>query len=243
MGKKDPIKELAKAGKSSEVCAVVARLGEQAHLQYEQIRKDRTITEAHREKLLAAAYVRTRRELDQELEEMARYVTVADSKDASSVFGVEGLRGDAASLTISRRDAGDRVAAITDQAELAAILKRATRTGDEVLARAVGERACQIQSVDVMQEFLDARPALDKAGERLWNAQKAESGWDFSLTLQLGDLRAPELSRLDSGAIQRLAEDEITDKPQPRSVFDSSSATPAPPDMTPTAVYTGAQGW
>lgn len=204
MNTQEAIKALAAAGKGSEVKAYLTAEATKAAGRYDQIRNESMYTDEAKRWQLAVAYVQQRRRIDQELADKASKVIRTDRDDAERVFGVKGLNGDAASLVISRRDAADRVAAVEERTELRELLRRGTRSGDEVLARAVAERAVEMQDATTMNQFLADRPELDAAGERLWNAQRSEHE-TFSYSMQLGAVRPHELSGMPAVSIEALA--------------------------------------
>ena len=204
MKRQDAIKTLAKAGKSKDVREVIDRYNQRADNQFRQIRSDAGRTDEYKKWAMAVASTQIRRSLDTELEQMASRVVATDRGDAEQVFGTRGLPGDPASLVISRRDAGDRVAGINDGKELRTLLARATRSGDEVLARAVAERALEMQSAETLNKFAEDRPHLDSAVERLWNSERAASD-TFGLTVGLMGLRPQELGDMSFDSIDALA--------------------------------------
>lgn len=212
MNTQEAIKALTAAGKTGEVTALLDREGASAARIYEEIRQDHTRTEEYKRWMMANAYTGRRQRVDKELSTMASRVVRVDRDDAERVFGVKGLPGDAASLAISRRDAADRVAGVTVASELRELLRRATRTGDEVLARAVAEKALDNQDADTLNQFIADRPEVDAAVERLWNANRASKD-TFGMTMHLSGLRPHELSGMDSGAIESLARTEPTKQP------------------------------
>lgn len=203
----DAIRALAKAGRSDEVAELLDKAAKRAAVDYAEIRKDRTRSADGLRWLLAQAYVQHRRSVDKRLADMAATVVRRDREDAEAVFGVKGLPGDAASLIISRRDAADRVAAVERREDLRDLLARATRSGDEVLARAVAERAVEMHDSTTMNLFLADRPHLETAGERLWNAECAADD-TFATTVRLGGIRPAELTGMAAGAIEQLAESQ-----------------------------------
>jgi hypothetical protein len=119
----------------------------------------------------ARAYTAAMSNLASRLTTAADRAAVQDRDDAARVYGIKGLPGDVASLTISRRDAGDRVAAITDSPALRALLDTAVRNGDDVLAHAIAERAVGLGDSDLAGAFQAAYPQLSDAVERLWDCQ------------------------------------------------------------------------
>ena len=92
---------------------------------------------------------------------LARRLTAAanaadkqDATDAANVFGVAGLPGDVASLSIARRDAADRIANVTDPAGRQNLLAQAVRNGDTTLARAIAQAA--VESSWISPETVEA---------------------------------------------------------------------------------------
>lgn len=217
----DGLKALAQAGQAGEVREWLMRLGDEVGVQYDQIRGNGTRTEDYKRYQLAAAYVRVREAVQAEVERRAAGMRVVDQGDAERVLGVAGLPGDAASLAISRRDASDRVAGVGSADDLRALLQRATRMGDEVLARAVAERALEDLDSKTMNLFLEDRPELDESVNRLWKAKQSESS-GFAVMVELAGLRPSELSSMPMSAIEKLAADE------PEEPVEPTPFTPAP---------------
>jgi hypothetical protein len=132
---------------------------------------------------------------------LARRLTAAantagkqDVDDASNVFGIAGLPGDVASLSIARRDANDRVADITEPTQRQALLAQAVRNGDVTLARALVQSAVDFNDVDTVNAFSAAYPALSDAVERLWTAQHRRSnGIDLAAGFRLAALKPPAI--------------------------------------------------
>jgi hypothetical protein len=224
MDSREAITALTKAGKRKEVEAMLSKAVDRAAQSYQPIEQDEQLSDKGRKQRLAVTYLQHKRGIDTELQKMAAGVVNTDRDDASRVFGISGLPGDPASLSISRRDAGDRVASIDTAKELGELLRRANRSGDEVLARACAERATQMQgpaAAEVMNEFLNARPSLDAAGERLWNAERAVAD-SFNTTLILSGLRPTELQGMATYQIEDLAQHQPEPEPKPQ-VFAQSS--------------------
>jgi hypothetical protein len=206
MDTQEAMRALVAASRDAEVVELLTDAAEKVERSYRAVREDRMLSDEARKWQMAVAFSQTRRTVDQRLSEMASRTVRDDRDDAARVFGVKGLAGDQASLVISRRDAGDRVAQVTERAELRELLRRATRTGDEVLARAVAERAVTEEDVKTMEEFLNARPELESAGERLWNANRAGGGSMLGFNMHLSALTPPELSGMGRDAIEHLAQ-------------------------------------
>lgn len=222
MERQDAIKKLLKAGKREQVVETIDRHVTQAARAYQEIRNDPTRNEDYKRWSLAVSANRVNRSLTEELVREAGRVVVTDRDDVDRVFGTHGLAGDSASLVISRRDAGDRVAGITSPDELRALLARATRTGDEVLARASAERAMEIRDTKTLHQFLEDRPHLDDAVQRLWNSEQASDN-TMGIAFQLSGLRPSELGDLSFGSIENLADSgEPTQAPSTASQWSGS---------------------
>lgn len=205
----EAVKTVLATGKTAEAKAIINKHADRAAQKFHRIRNDAKMSEEARRWELAVEATRARNDLDADMIELAGRQVRTDRSDASRVFGVEGLPGDAASLVISRRDAADRVAAITDRKELRELLARATRSGDEVLARAVAERAVENDDAATLNAFIADRPHLEAAAERLWNVQQAETG-TFELTMELMAFRPPEFSGMSRDQIESIAMQEPT---------------------------------
>ena len=90
-----------------------------------------------------------------------------------NLFGIDDLTtgaspADRASMALSFRDAQQRAAQLTTTAEAQALLDLADQSGDELLARAVGNAALSgLGMDDVGQAYLAARPQQAKAYDAL----------------------------------------------------------------------------
>lgn len=205
MNRQEAIKALARAGQGDEVLSMIDEAAARASRRFDEIRRDGTRTKDYVRWALAVAYAQARRGLEEKLVAAAQAAVRADRDDAERVFGVRGLTGDPASLVISMRDAGDRAASIDNAGELSDLLARATRSGDEVLARAIAGRALAIGSATVLNQFAEDRPQLDAAVERLWKAERATEDGGLSYTVRMMGLRPSELSEMSPGGIEALA--------------------------------------
>ena len=229
MNREDSLKALITAGRTQDVKEYIGRRVEVAQDRYAGIRGDEALSDKARQYQLAVQYLNVRDDANKRFASEAERVTRTDRDDAGRVFGVSGLSGDAASLAISMRDAADRVASAEDGDELAELLASATRRGDEVLARAVAERATEQQNAKVMETFLDDRPRLREAGERLWNAKRAQGADRWGITMKLYELMPAELSSMSDAQIEVIADDPPAAAPSSSQsswtppVFDSTS--------------------
>lgn len=208
----DQLKTLTAAGKGKEARQLLEARASRAAREYDLIRSDASLSEAGKRQRLAGVATQVRREAEAEIAKLAARVIDLDRDDAGKVLGVSGLQGDPASLVISRRDAADRVAQTSTREELQELLRRATRSGDEVLARAVAEKALEELDAKTMNQFLADRPLLDDAANRLWNARQAETD-GFSIAIQAADLSPHEFFGMDSDAVREIAEAEVSPEP------------------------------
>lgn len=240
MNRQDAIKELTRAGRKADVKAILTEHAEKAQSTYSRVLDDPRMADTYKRQALAQQQVRVQREVDAALADAAAKVVTIDRDDAASVFGVKGLTGDPATLIASRRDAGDRVANITDEDELQNLLRRANRTGDEVMARAVAERATELQAVKVVNAFIADRPNLDAAVNRLWNSEQAETGPGFDVVMLLSELRAESLQGMRTDQVEQIAEGADLEAADRQPMFDSASASAAPKTGS---VFTGPEDY
>jgi hypothetical protein len=126
------------------------------------------------------------------------------------VFGTAGLAGDPASLSMSARDASERVAQIdpSDWRSAQELLDRAEINGDEVLARQVAAAAYNAPFgawSSVLDAFLAKRPAAAQALGELASLSSGSvqssifGSWQFIIPLP------PQLAGLDEWRIRSLA--------------------------------------
>lgn len=175
-----------RAGKGNELDELMSRLSVRAQGNYAAVDNDDTRTEEWKKERIDQLHTSTIDTLDTELAKLARSHSDTHRKDFGAVFGTDGVAGDAASLAISRRDAGDRVASVNATGDLLDLLERADLSGDEVLARAVAERAYQQGNATVLERFLETRPALQEQAKRLWQRRDdrdwvVDQLWNFSM--------------------------------------------------------------
>ena len=161
---------LDRAGRGNEARELIDKAATSAHQVYREIQADDTRTEDFKRDALRQSYEQVRANAEAQLAKLAREVRDQERGDAGRVFGVVGLSGDPASLAISRRDAADRVAGAQTRTDLRALLDRANRSSDEVLARAVAERATETGDVEILNAFLADRSHLEDAAQRLLDA-------------------------------------------------------------------------
>lgn len=208
MDRQEALKALTRAGKRRDAIETIEKWCRKAEDRYKHTESDTTRTTEYRRWALAVDFTQINNGLTDELVSMAQRVVSVDQGDAQKVFGIDGISGDKATLIISRRDAGDRVSKIQNRGELLEMLDRATRSGDEVMARAVAERALEIKDAKALERFAEARPHLDSAVTRLWKAERQEEDGGMAFTMALMALRPAELHNMPIGTIESLAYNE-----------------------------------
>jgi hypothetical protein len=173
----------------------------------ERVRSFRYLTDEAKRARIAAAYVDgTQKMRALQEQDAARQATRRRSLE-SRVYGISTLTGDTASLAISRRDAGDRVARLKTEDEALALLTRAERSGDEPLARALAERATEMDWIRVGNAFLETRPHLDADLNELWHMRTPalREVLHSAMTDQL--IRVPEIAGMNDTDLHRVAAD------------------------------------
>lgn len=172
----------------------------------EEIRGDRTRTDEYKRATLAREYLTAKGRID-----------ALSAKDKTSqagrrrtleaqVFGISGLIGDSGSLAISRRDAGDRAAQLTDERSALDLLARAERSGDEPLARAIAERAVEAGWADVANTFLETRPLLDKALTEIWNYESPSLATEMRDAMEIALAKPHEIDGIPDHQLGQIAE-------------------------------------
>jgi len=188
----DAITAIVRAGKGQEARELIERAGRAAKASYDRIKSDTDYTPDARRRRMEEVYQGRRQALDQELTSLASRVGYDDRADVARAFGIAGLAGDPASLAISMRDAQDRAAKEESSDGLVDLVRRATRNGDEVLARAAAQRAMELRYDKPLHEFVETRPALDSIVEDIWNAQRRGVN-RLQWTVRLSALKPPTI--------------------------------------------------
>lgn len=124
------------------------------------------------------------------------------------LFGIDDLTtgatpADRASMAMSFRDAQQRAAQLTTTAEAQALLDLADQSGDELLARAVGNAALSgLGMDDVGQAYLAARPQQAKAYDALRGLTRMGS---IAEILEFVLPMPPELTQVSDSQLTALA--------------------------------------
>lgn len=163
----------------------------------EQIRGNRDLTEAARARQLTETYRTTKARMDDLRKTEQQRLAKRQAELERHVFsaGSHTVWMDRGAEAIAARDAADRADRLSKPAEALEVLRRATATGDNQLAGAVGRRAFELarQSMggsgaawgEVVDAYLaDHRPPDDPVTaelEEVLQASGAGAGFDFSL--------------------------------------------------------------
>jgi hypothetical protein len=121
--------------------------------------------------LLLQAALELRERSEQLVAQKRQGVESTERRLRSDLFGITGLQGDVAGLSISRRDAEDRVRGIEHEDEALTLMEKATNSGDEVLARVIAQHAYEHRWTPTVNAYLETRPHKDAAFNELWNLQ------------------------------------------------------------------------
>lgn len=178
------LKQLRYLGCSDQAEGLLNDAAEQAQSHYAALDADSDHSESWKRQQYASRYIAVMGALSRNLAALVAGAAGQDKDDAARVYGVKGLPGDVASLTISRRHAQSAVEDISNPEELQRLLTRAARSGDDVLTRAIAEKAIQAGYQDVAEQFQTAYPDLAEAVSRLWamehgkvNAKSLHTFW------------------------------------------------------------------
>lgn len=157
------------------------RIRQNAETAYGQIRSNGDLTVDAIRARLAAVYLDAKTRMDSLHAEATDGYQASWQKALIAAFGTSDLAStaaDRAALSLSYRDAQDRAAALDSDRAAADLLSRANDTGDELLARAVAQRAWEMGGQlggvgwgDVLDTFTSTRPRAAAAIATLVNLQ------------------------------------------------------------------------
>lgn len=125
-----------------------------------------------------------------------------------NLFGIDDMTAgaspaDRASMAMSFRDAQQRAAQLTTPGEAQALLDLADQSGDELLARAVGNQAMTgMGMADVAQNYLAARPRQAQAYDALRALTKMGS---IAEILEFALPKPPELTQVSDNQLAAMA--------------------------------------
>lgn len=150
-----------------------------AAAEYQRISSRGDLTVPAIQVLLARAYVKGKSEMDA-LRERTSSTSTANSRHFyQAAFGIDDIAGasgvNRASASVSYRDAQDRVASLDSPQAADYLFTRAENSGDELLARAIAQRAYDEGQFlgwgDILDRYLATRPAAQRAVNELLNAR------------------------------------------------------------------------
>ncbi|UZX04016.1 hypothetical protein F8G81_16460 [Arthrobacter sp. CDRTa11] len=143
--------------------------------QIDYIRADRTLTREGKRQQIAAVYLQSKREIDALKADEANKRANEIGSLRRTLFGSAGTSD--AQTAISYRDAQERVGAlgIEDEGKAAKLLDQAMLSGDDVLVKAVIQRALDVQWVNVANKYIDNHPYYGEKLEQLWYLDSASS--------------------------------------------------------------------
>jgi hypothetical protein len=186
------LKQLGRSADADELLTEAA-----SSSSYDAIAADTTRNDEWKLQKCALAYTNVMSTLARQLTAAAELASTKYKIDAETVFGTRGLPGDPATLTVSRRDAGERIADENDSIKLQRLLDDAILNGDNVFARAIAQKAVTNRDADTVTAFQAAYPDLANATERLWNtATHGTTTVDVAMGWRLGALKPAPLQPL-----------------------------------------------
>jgi hypothetical protein len=155
-----------------------ARVQEKYHEELEQIRADMNLSDEGRQRKIAAVHATTKAKLNERRIAEQTMLSTRFAKLEDELYQARRpYDQDAASWSISLRDASDRAAQLRTPVDAQRLLERALSSKDEVLARAVARRAFErsdtgVSSVDeqwanVARAFIAANPQLEPVVDEL----------------------------------------------------------------------------
>jgi hypothetical protein len=179
-----------------------------AEQKYDRIRQNTDIRPEVALKQMAKAYSDTKGQLDQMAggNSSSRVADLAAAK--RSLFGIDDLTkkmtpAEATAAAMSFRDAQKHAATIGSETEAQALLDQADQTGDELLARAVGNQAISgLGMPNVAQAYLATRPGKQDA---LSQVRALQRPLDVATLLEFATPKPGELSHLSDVQISQMA--------------------------------------
>lgn len=139
----------------------------------QQLRSDRNMHPEARRVEIARLYTTTRASLTKVKHDQVQADKDNWGKLERKLWGYDDLRagvyntGDRAALDSTIRDATHRAAQLAKPGDAARALHAAEQSGDKVLARAIGKRACDMDWDDVLGDYLAPRSADTETYQQL----------------------------------------------------------------------------
>ena len=172
--------------------------------QIERIRGRRELSTDAMLSLVAAAYVKGKAQLDGMDTNNPAQVAAQVAAVKRAAFGIDDLltgssQADRATMAMSFRDAQQRAAQTTTSSEAQTLLDLANQSGDELLARAVGNHAMASMDMgDVTESYLTNHPTQAEALDELQQLQQPASA---ATMFEFVAPKPPELSSMSDGQI------------------------------------------
>jgi hypothetical protein len=186
---------------------------ENAEAAYARVRNRGELTPAAIATLLARTYVDAKAQMEALAQRSGADVAAKSRRLYQSAFGIDDIAGnngvDRASASVSYRDAQDRVASLESPVDAGSLLTRAENSGDELLARAIAQRAFDQAPMDagwgeLLDRYLASRPkAVQAVSDLLDMRTKPSVAAMFAFIIST----PPELAGLAEYQIQALAAD------------------------------------
>jgi len=158
--------------------------------------------------LVSAAYLKGKAQLDGMNTNNPAQVAAQVAAVKRAAFGIDDLltgasQADKATMAMSFRDAQQRAAQTTTSSEAQTLLDVANQSGDELLARAVGNHALSSMDMgDVAEAYLTNHPTQAEALDELQQLQKpANAATMFEFVAP----KPPEISGMPDGQIAAYA--------------------------------------
>lgn len=156
------------------------RIREDAARRFDQIRNRGELNTNAIAVLMARDYLSFKQEMDKLAQTTGQDNSATVRRLNQAAFGIDDIAGNAvdrAAASVSYRDAQDRVAKVEQPNEAAALLDRAENSNDELLARAIAQRAFEQRAFDPSwDDLLDRYIATRPKAQSAVNALLAGSG-------------------------------------------------------------------
>lgn len=177
--------------------------------QLDNIRGDKRLTEEGKRQQIAAVYLQAKKQITGLQNDESQKRTIKVDSLRRVLFGATGASD--AQSAISYRDAQERVGALShaDADKAAKLLDQAMLSGDDVMVKAVVQRALDMQWAEVANKYIDKHPHYGQMLEELWGLEQNTDGIDtvgFMNAMVFNISKPSELSHLwDDAQFEALA--------------------------------------
>jgi hypothetical protein len=148
---------------SQQLLAAANTIRENLGAAVDQIGCQASLTPAAQTCLVAREFLKAKSAMDQLSGSTAAATAARTSLLNAKVWGVADVPGDRASVSISYRDAQDRAGALSNPHDAMYLLDTATRSGDELLSRAIASQGDTMGWTEVTDQYFGSRPAAAAA--------------------------------------------------------------------------------